>query len=86
MCLKKSAFKKLMYKKEYAKAIKQLRNREGLTQDQFCTKFGFPVGTLRNWEQTNAKPDAASFILLCMIDSDPSYISEVIKEIHKFKS
>lgn len=31
--------------------VRDVRQRMGLSQAQFATKFGFPPATLRNWEQ-----------------------------------
>ena len=38
---------------EHAPAIdvRAVRRRTGLTQAEFARRFGFPLGTLRNWEQ-----------------------------------
>ena len=41
-----------------ANTVRNVRQRMGLSQTQFATKFGFPPATLRNWEQGRARPDA----------------------------
>lgn len=44
--------------------FKYLREKTGLSQTQFCSKFGIPVGTYRNWEQgLNNPPEWAKNLL-----------------------
>jgi putative transcriptional regulator len=31
-----------------------------MTQEQFAAEFGIPIGTLRDWEQERAEPDATA--------------------------
>ena len=47
--------------------IRGVRRKMGLSQAQFATKFGFPPGTLRNWEQGRSHPDAPTRVLLAVI-------------------
>lgn len=35
--------------------IKELRNLTGLSQPQFCEKYGIKLPTLRHWEQGQRK-------------------------------
>ena len=51
--------------------VRKVRQRMGLSQVQFATKFGFPPGTLRNWEQGRAIPDAPTRVLLAVIAKHP---------------
>src|SRR5215472_8762882 len=37
---------------------KRLRERLGLTQEEFAARYHIPVGTLRDWEQGRKRPDA----------------------------
>lgn len=46
--------------------IKELRNRLGLTQNEFAERFGIPVRTVQQWEQGRQEP--------------PSYVVELIKK------
>src|SRR5882672_11346185 len=47
--------------------VREVRQRMGLSQAQFATKFGFPLATLRNWEQSRARPDTPTRVLLAVI-------------------
>jgi DNA-binding transcriptional regulator YiaG/superfamily II DNA or RNA helicase len=40
--------------------VRNIRRELGLTQEQFATQFGIPVGTLRDWEQGRSEPDQAA--------------------------
>jgi putative transcriptional regulator len=59
--------------------IRAVRQRMGLSQAQFATKFGLPPATLRNWEQGRARPDAPTRVLLAVIAKHPETVEEVLK-------
>lgn len=59
--------------------VPQVRQRMGLSQTQFATKFGFPPATLRNWEQGRSRPDAPSRILLAVIERHPESVEDVLR-------
>ena len=48
-----------------------LRQRLGLTQDQFAKALRIPVSTLRNWEQGRVLPDPAARSLLAIVAKNP---------------
>jgi putative transcriptional regulator len=54
--------------------IKAVRQKLGLTQEQFAARFGLPLGTVRDWEQGAHKPDRAAEILLCVIAAEPEAV------------
>lgn len=58
--------------------IRELRRGMGLSQSQFATKFGLPPGTLRNWEQGRARPDAPTRVLLAVIAKHPEAVADVL--------
>lgn len=51
--------------------IRALRNRLGMTQEQFARTFHLPLGTVRDWEQGRTRPDAPALALLAVIDREP---------------
>ena len=51
--------------------VAQLRERLGLTQEQFAARFGFSVATLRHWERGDRRPTGASLVLLNVIHRNP---------------
>ena len=60
--------------------VRKVRQRMGLSQAQFATKFGFPPATLRNWEQGRSRPDAPTRVLLAVIARHPEAVEEVLGE------
>jgi putative transcriptional regulator len=58
--------------------VRKVRQRMGLSQAQFATKFGFPPATLRNWEQGRSRPDAPTRVLLAVIARHPEAVEEVL--------
>lgn len=57
-----------------------IRQKFGMTQDEFAERYGFPVGTVRNWEQKRRKPEGAARILLRLIESYPSEVEKILHE------
>jgi putative transcriptional regulator len=60
--------------------VRNVRQKMGLSQAQFATKFGLPPATLRNWEQGRARPDAPTRVLLAVIAKHPEAVEEVLNE------
>lgn len=56
--------------------------REGLklSQEEFATRFGFSLGTLRGWEQGRRQPDGPTRILLRVIMSDPNVVERAVRQ------
>ena len=52
-------------------SVKRLRERLGMTQQQFSAAFALPVGTVRDWEQGRKRPDAPARALLRVIEREP---------------
>jgi DNA-binding transcriptional regulator YiaG len=51
--------------------VKQLRERLGLTQEDFALRFGLDVDAVRNWEYGRREPDRAAKSYLAVIDREP---------------
>jgi DNA-binding transcriptional regulator YiaG len=58
--------------------VASIRARMGLTREQFAARFGLDPRTLEGWEQGRHKPDAASRILLAVIERDPAAVEAVL--------
>ena len=58
--------------------IRQIRRRTKLTQIAFTRRYGIPLGTLRDWEQGRAKPDATARSYLALIAKAPEEIAALI--------
>ena len=57
---------------------KIIRRALGLTQEEFATRFGIPLGTLRDWEQGTAEPDTCARTYLTVIARNPKAVAEAL--------
>jgi putative transcriptional regulator len=60
---------------------KKLRERLGLTQEEFAAAYGIPVGTLRDWEQRRKNMDATARAYLLVIEGDPKAVASIRKSL-----
>jgi DNA-binding transcriptional regulator YiaG len=56
--------------------VAALRQRLGLTQEQFANRFGLDVDAVRNWEHGRRAPDTAARALLKVISRYPDLVAE----------
>ena len=61
--------------------ITALRKRMGLTQREFSARFGFELGSLRNWEQNRSPQDLQTRLLLHVIAWHPEVVDEVVEKM-----
>ena len=54
--------------------VAALRERLGLTQEQFAKAFGVTTATLRNWEQGRREPKGPARVLLNVIEKEPEAV------------
>jgi putative transcriptional regulator len=59
--------------------VKKLRERLGLTQEEFAATYRIPVGTLRDWEQCRKNPDAPARAYLMVIAKNPQAVAEWLR-------
>ena len=57
-----------------APAVRDLRRRARLTQQQFAERLGVPVDTIRNWEQGKRMPRGPARALLAVIAHAPDTV------------
>jgi putative transcriptional regulator len=55
-------------------AVRDLRRRVRLTQQQFAARLGVPVDTIRNWEQGKRLPRGPARALLAVIAHAPETV------------
>jgi putative transcriptional regulator len=53
--------------------VRELRLRNQLTQEQFASKLGVPLDTIRNWEQGKRTPRGPARALLTLIARAPDF-------------
>lgn len=58
--------------------VAAIRKRLGLSQALFAHRFGFPVATLRHWEQGNRRPRGCALALLHVIAYNPAVATRAI--------
>jgi len=63
---------------DFAVDVKKLRERLGLTQEQFALRFGLELDAVRNWEYGRREPDRAAKSYLTVIDRDPEHVQEAL--------
>lgn len=76
--LKKRGRKNRIWLPPTSVQIKVFRNRLGLSQSQFCRRFGLDISSLRNWEQERAIPDQPTSMLLELIIEQPDVIAAFV--------
>ena len=54
--------------------VRRLRERLGLTREQFAARYGLEVETVRNWEMGRREPDQAARSYLQAIANDPKRV------------
>jgi putative transcriptional regulator len=60
--------------------VREIRQRQRLTQKQFSDRYRIPLGTLRDWEQRGRYPGGVATTLLRIIDKYPDIVLEVLAE------
>jgi putative transcriptional regulator len=59
--------------------IKAIRKRVAKWVRVFSERFGLPAKSVQQWEQGARRPDAASSLLLEIIDSNPDVVAAAAK-------
>jgi putative transcriptional regulator len=54
--------------------VKAIRRKLARSVRLFSERFGLPANTVRQWEQGARRPEAASSLLLEVIDADPDTV------------
>jgi putative transcriptional regulator len=58
--------------------VKAIRQSLKMTQAEFSARYGFPLGTLRDWEQGKGKPDTSARVLLLVIAKEPQAVERAL--------
>jgi putative transcriptional regulator len=58
--------------------VKQVRERTGLTQNQFAATFGISLGTLRHWERGDRTPHGPALVLLNAANNAPDTLLQIL--------
>ena len=60
---------------------KFIRQRLGMSQEEFAQRFRIPIGTLRDWEQHRAEPDQAAKAYLVVIERDHEAVERALAHV-----
>lgn len=58
--------------------IKAIREKTGLSQEEFALRYGLEVSSLRNWEQGRTQPELAVRVLFRVIERDPDAVERAL--------
>ena len=58
--------------------VRAIRQRLGLSQEQFAARFGFSVETIRNYEQGHRRPTGPARVLLRVIAREPDAVTRAL--------
>ena|SRR5690348_7419747 len=58
--------------------VSAIRKKLGFTQEEFASRFGVSIGTLRNWEQGARLPEGPARVLLKVIDREPEAVKRAL--------
>jgi putative transcriptional regulator len=58
--------------------VKAIRQGLKMSQERFAQAFGFPIGTLRDWEQGRGRPDTSARAYLMVISRIPREVEEAL--------
>lgn len=58
--------------------VKLVREKTGLTQNQFAATFGISLGTLRHWERGDRKPHGPALVLLNAANNAPDELLRIL--------
>jgi putative transcriptional regulator len=61
--------------------VKKLREGLRMSQPEFALRFGFSLGTLRQWEQGRRYPDGPARVLLTVISHSPDAVNEALAAV-----
>lgn len=64
--------------------VREVRKRLNMTQEAFAAAYGFPITTLRDWEQGRARPDTSVRAYLLVIMRQPNVVKEALIEQDNF--
>ena len=58
--------------------VRAIRAQRGLSQAKFAQRYGFPLETLKKWEQKTRRPNGAALVLLRVIERDPDAVEAAL--------
>jgi DNA-binding XRE family transcriptional regulator len=66
--------------------VKEIRERLGLSQEEFAARFGFDAASLRNWEQQRTVPELAVRSFFKVIAANPKAVESALADAPHHKT
>ncbi len=63
--------------------VQAIRRKLGLTQREFAIRFGFSLGSVKNWEQGHRGPEGTARVLLTIVDQEPDAVERALLKSDK---
>jgi len=60
--------------------VKNIRNKIGMTQNEFASAFGISVSTLRHWERGDRTPHGPALVLLNVVAKEPQAVLNALRD------
>src|SRR5674476_1335030 len=60
--------------------VRSVRQKLGLSQSKFATRFGFTAATVINWEQATTQPDGPARVLLAVSARHPDAGEDAVRK------
>jgi len=61
--------------------VKAIRAGLDMTQENFASRFGFSVNTLRHWEQGSRQPEGPTRAYLLVIEREPKAVQKALHAV-----
>ena len=72
--------RRVRFRKKPQVDVKAVRERTGLTQEEFAATFAISLGALRHWERGDRKPRGTALVLLNVIAKDPDAVLRAVEK------
>ena len=63
----------------FGRGVRLLREKPGLSQKEFATRFSINLRRLQDWEQGRIAPDSVILAYLKIIDREPELVRRVLE-------
>jgi putative transcriptional regulator len=61
--------------------VRAIRQKVGMSQDDFASAFGFSLTQIRDWEQSRSRPLGGLRAYLTIIELDPVRVLKILREM-----
>ena len=58
--------------------VKNIRNKVGMSQNEFASSFGISVSTLRHWERGDRSPQGPALVLLNVVAKETDAVLKAL--------